>query len=675
MTMANGATLAVGENGSIDGLTLVADGGMLNVRNNKIDNLGNVTANANVNMMLDANLANGAIDNVSALAGTGALVVNNINLTESAYADSGASVSMTIADGGNVALADDFTVTGGNNYFTSVKATGGDIVFGDKLMNTSGMHAQLGNWSDGHYITASSTYDTATDSYTAQGQTVGAALTALDNAVADKVDTADIYTAVVDDTSVAGGDAKVLSVNAFQSSIQNLMDNVGINWTQEQGFDGGLTIGDDFGVTAAGVATLGATTVSSLTVGGRTTSGIDNVVTADSTNLITSGAVKSAIAAETEARTNAINGLTTTVGGHTAAIDTLNGGVNVANSVDNKIATALANSGFQTSGNVTAAIISQGQNAQYDSTTVQAGTVGAAIKDINDVLGTIDGLIADADATTTSDGVTPYSGNLAVGTTVEDHLLALDAAVGDMRGFAATDGTGNAYATNTDSVAANLVALDGVVQTNANAIATINSSDVMQSGIDATKVEQITTNKADIAANASAIETLNGDATTTGSVANTAKGYVDALANGAVADNTAAIAILNGDASVAGSVDNKIAAIEALSLVDAKNFAVQRDALTLGAANAYTDARVEKLDKNLSAGVAGAVALSSVATSNVRRGEVSVGAGYGYFNGQSAGAFGAAMGLSNRWSVNAGAGVSGYDVSFRAGTNYKFKLF
>ena len=50
-------------------------------------------------------------------------------------------------------------------------------------------------------------------------------------------------------------------------------------------------------------------------------------------------------------------------------------------------------------------------------------------------------------------------------------------------------------------------------------------------------------------------------------------------------------------------------------------------------------------------------------------------AGYGYFNGQSAAAFGAAMGLSNRWSVNAGAGVSNADVSFRAGTNYKFKLF
>ena len=102
------------------------------------------------------------------------------------------------------------------------------------------------------------------------------------------------------------------------------------------------------------------------------------------------------------------------------------------------------------------------------------------------------------------------------------------------------------------------------------------------------------------------------------------------------------------------------------------------DAATTTAVNqaaTYTDQRIESIDKNLSAGVAGAVALSSVAVSGVERGEVSVGAGYGYFNGQSAAAFGAAMGLSNRWSVNAGAGISNSDVSFRAGTNYKFKLF
>ena len=131
--------------------------------------------------------------------------------------------------------------------------------------------------------------------------------------------------------------------------------------------------------------------------------------------------------------------------------------------------------------------------------------------------------------------------------------------------------------------------------------------------------------------------------------------------------NTTAIATLNGDEDTVGSVRNI-----AKSYFDLVS---QDNALTLSQANAYTDERIEKLDKDLSAGIASAVALSSVAVSDVRRGEMSVGAGYGYFNGQSAAAFGAAMGISNRWSVNAGAGVSGYDVSFRAGTNYKFKLF
>ena len=102
------------------------------------------------------------------------------------------------------------------------------------------------------------------------------------------------------------------------------------------------------------------------------------------------------------------------------------------------------------------------------------------------------------------------------------------------------------------------------------------------------------------------------------------------------------------------------------------------DALTLSKANSYTDAKVNTLEKNMSGGVAAATALSSVAVSNVGKGEVSVGGGYGYYNSQSAIAFGAAMGLSDRWSVNAGAGIASGDktqVSFRAGTNYKFKLF
>lgn len=222
-----------------------------------------------------------------------------------------------------------------------------------------------------------------------------------------------------------------------------------------------------------------------------------------------------------------------------------------------------------------------------------SATVVQAIETIDQNMGKIDGLVTAQTATTTSSGLA-YNGNLAHGSaTVEHHLSSLDASIGDMRGFA----TENNYATDTESVAANLVALDGQLKTTTDAVDTL----------------------------------ANGDENTVGSVRNIAKSYFD--------------------------------------------LAAQSDALTLSAANAYTDKRIEKLDQDLSAGIASAVALSSVAVSDVRRGELSVGAGYGYFNGQSAGAFGAAMGISNRWSVNAGAGISGYDVSFRAGTNYKFKLF
>ena len=131
------------------------------------------------------------------------------------------------------------------------------------------------------------------------------------------------------------------------------------------------------------------------------------------------------------------------------------------------------------------------------------------------------------------------------------------------------------------------------------------------------------------------------------------------------------------DADLQNAIDNEVTRATAQEAVIRNDFAAG-DAATLARANAYTDQRVDTLEKNVSGGVAAATALSSVAVSNVKRGEVSVGAGYGYYNDQSAVAFGAAMGLTDRWSVNAGAGLATGDktqMSFRAGTNYKFKLF
>ena len=142
-----------------------------------------------------------------------------------------------------------------------------------------------------------------------------------------------------------------------------------------------------------------------------------------------------------------------------------------------------------------------------------------------------------------------------------------------------------------------------------------------------------------------------------------------------LADNAIRTDFAAADVETLNSAKEYADAQDALTLNNAKAYANERAALSLAAANAYTDKKIDKLDKDLSAGVASSVALSSVAVSGVQRGEVSVGAGFGNYNSQSAVAFGAAMGLTNNWSVNVGAGVSDADVAFRAGTNYKFKLF
>ena len=149
---------------------------------------------------------------------------------------------------------------------------------------------------------------------------------------------------------------------------------------------------------------------------------------------------------------------------------------------------------------------------------------------------------------------------------------------------------------------------------------------------------------------------------------------------------------------------------DATTLSSAKSYANERDAITLASANSYTDlqiageaetraaedaklrsaidanrndiamldSKMNDLDENLSAGIASSVALSSVAVANVQKGEMSVGGGYGNYNSKSAVALGAALGITDNWSANAGVGLgfgSGSKASFRVGTNYKFKLF
>lgn len=114
--------------------------------------------------------------------------------------------------------------------------------------------------------------------------------------------------------------------------------------------------------------------------------------------------------------------------------------------------------------------------------------------------------------------------------TVVEAVKSIDTKIGSIAsGTYACIAAGN-------TVSANLVALDGAVKT------------LQDSGIDATKVAQIETNKNNISANKTAIDILNGDAATAGSVKNIAKGYSTiSVAGTAVTNSGIGVNFVAGD--------------------------------------------------------------------------------------------------------------------------------
>ncbi len=109
------------------------------------------------------------------------------------------------------------------------------------------------------------------------------------------------------------------------------------------------------------------------------------------------------------------------------------------------------------------------------------------------------------------------------------------------------------------SITAQKIADDAVGQ-NHIANSAVGTNELIDGSITTQKLDanlQASINQVDT--NKTAIATLNGDANTTGSVANTVETAVNNLANGQVATNTNAIAVLNGDANTTGSVANTVA--------------------------------------------------------------------------------------------------------------------
>ena len=213
----------------------------------------------------------------------------------------------------------------------------------------------------------------------------------------------------------------------------------------------------------------------------------------------------------------------------------------------------------------------------------------------------------------------------------------------------------------------------GIESANSNAVADaltgeIAGDETTFSGAINVIDDAVSKNTADIVANKTAIETN----ATNIAVNKTAIESEVARATAAEAELDGKIAL--NTAAIEEEVANRIAGDE-MTLSAAKAYADAKNSMSLKSAYDYADSKVNALEDEMSAGIASAVAMSSVAVSNVAKGEVSVGGGYGYYNSQSAVALGAAMGLTDNWSVNAAAGLSDSNVTFRAGTNYKFKLF
>lgn len=234
----------------------------------------------------------------------------------------------------------------------------------------------------------------------------------------------------------------------------------------------------------------------------------------------------------------------------------------------------------------------------------------------------------------------------------------------------------DAIATETDRATAAEEALDDKIAANTDAIS--NETDRATAAEEALG-DKITANSNAISANSDAITAETDRAT---AAENALSDRITANADAIVTETdraTAAEEALDGKiatntAAIAQETTDRIAGDE-VTLGAAKAYTDAQNELTLRAANEYTNNRVNTLEKELSAGIASAAAMSSVAVSGVSKGEVSVGGGYGYYNSQSAVALGAAMGLTDNWSINAAAALSDSNVSFRAGTNYKFKLF
>ena len=255
-------------------------------------------------------------------------------------------------------------------------------------------------------------------------------------------------------------------------------------------------------------------------------------------------AAENAIAGEKSARETAVSGLNTrlttaegTIAQHTDDISAINAELDTVAS--NEVVTALQT---QVGEGTVDSRIETAKQAAIDAAAADATT--KANKALED---------AKADAEKYIDATELTTAQSEQNTAIETAYKAADKKITDSIGTVPADKTVVGMIAEAQTAATyDDTTVKADIAKNAGAIATLNGNDQTEGSV-AYQVKELADGA--VATNTTAIATLNGDAQTAGSVAY----QVKALADGAVATNTAAIETLNGDAQTAGSVAKSIA--------------------------------------------------------------------------------------------------------------------
>ncbi len=407
------------------------------------------------------------------------------------------------------------------------------------------------------------------------------------------------------------------------------------------GVTGNTTVGGTLGVTGAATLDDTLTVAGETTLNGATTVNDALTVTGDtSLKNTTVGGTLGVTGAATLNDTLTVDGLTTLSSTNGMTFD----GATVVKSIDNG-ATAVTGAGDAAALATTATVMASAENAKYTGTT--KGADGSTPSTITSALNTI----GDVSALTTSTNFT-NGGNITVGT-ISDALQGIDKTLGKIHGLANADGSVNSAASTVGNgtnlargttVEDHLVSLDNAIG-NRTAMTNTMAVEYTNAGIAG---KDLSTALSQVASNigTATTTTFNGVAADA-----TVNANIDAI-NTALGDVVPTMATTHYAAGTTNLSD-------AVKSIDEKLYSLDND--------------VKSLKKDFQAGMAEMAALSALVPNARATGDTQISFGTGAYEGHTAAALGGFHWINDNVMLNIGASWgNSSNAAYRAGITYSW---